>query len=78
MINDIEKLSGTYQTGRAVAHGVSVVICGKPNTGKSSLMNMLLGKERAIVTSEAGTTRDIIEETVETGMCFCVYQILRE
>ena len=67
LINDIEKLSGTYQTGRAVAHGVSVVICGKPNTGKSSLMNMLLGKERAIVTSEAGTTRDIIEETVEAG-----------
>ena len=79
LINDIEKLSGTYQTGRAVAHGVSVVICGKPNTGKSSLMNMLLGKERAIVTSEAGTTRDIIEETVEKqDVCFYVYQILRE
>ena len=56
LINDIEKLSGTYQTGRAVAHGVSVVICGKPNTGKSSLMNLLLGKERALVPSEAGTT----------------------
>ncbi len=67
LINDIEKLSGTYKTGRAVSQGVSVVICGKPNTGKSSLMNMLLGKDRAIVTSEAGTTRDIIEETVEAG-----------
>lgn len=67
LINDIEKLSGTYRTGRAVAQGVSVVICGKPNTGKSSIMNMLIGRDRAIVTSEAGTTRDIIEDTVEAG-----------
>lgn len=65
--SDIKKLADTYKTGHAVSEGIPVVIAGKPNTGKSSLMNMLLCRDRAIVTSEAGTTRDVIEETLEAG-----------
>ncbi len=50
--------------GQLLQHGVSVVLVGEPNAGKSSLMNRLLGHERAIVTEEAGTTRDTLEETL--------------
>ncbi len=56
-----------FDTGRAVTQGVDTVICGRPNVGKSTLMNLLTGEERSIVTSYAGTTRDIVEETVRLG-----------
>lgn len=61
------KLISTYRTGRAVCEGIDTVIVGKPNTGKSSLLNLLLGCDRAIVTDRAGTTRDTIEETAVLG-----------
>ncbi len=61
----INKLAASYSCGRKVKDGVSVAICGKPNTGKSSLLNALLGYDKAIVSPEAGTTRDAVEGAVE-------------
>lgn len=63
----IEALVRTYRTGHAVAEGVSTVICGRPNVGKSSLYNRILGREAAIVTELEGTTRDILTDTVSLG-----------
>lgn len=63
----LENLKKTYKTGRAVCEGLNTVIVGKPNTGKSSVLNMLLGEDRAIVTPIAGTTRDTVEETLSAG-----------
>ncbi len=65
--NELTELKKTYRTGKAVCEGIPTVIAGKPNTGKSSLLNMLLGEERAIVTAVAGTTRDTLEETLGAG-----------
>ena len=61
------KLVRDYDTGKAVTEGVNTVICGKPNVGKSTLMNLLTGFERSIVTAVPGTTRDVVEETVRVG-----------
>lgn len=57
----LKKLSSTYACGKKIKNGVTVAICGKPNTGKSSLLNALLGYDKAIVSDEAGTTRDAVE-----------------
>ena len=64
---DIRKLLATYDSGQAVKQGIDTVIAGKPNTGKSTLMNLLAGRDRSIVTDIPGTTRDIVEDTVLVG-----------
>jgi tRNA modification GTPase len=61
----LNKLLDSAKTGRILREGIHVVICGKPNVGKSSLLNALLKKERSIVTPFAGTTRDSIEEIID-------------
>jgi tRNA modification GTPase len=58
----VEQLLATYSFGALVKEGVRVLLCGRPNSGKSSLLNLLLGKKRAIVSSISGTTRDLIED----------------
>ncbi len=64
-IHQIEKLLKNSKNGKLLKEGIKTVIVGKPNAGKSSLMNFLTGEERAIVTDIAGTTRDTLEETIE-------------
>ncbi len=67
----IAALAASYGCGRKIKSGVSVAICGKPNVGKSSLLNALLGYDKAIVSEEAGTTRDVVEGSIEIeGLTF--------
>ena len=72
--NELSVLLSGYAKGKKIKTGVTVALCGKPNTGKSSLLNRLLGYEKAIVSSIAGTTRDAVEGVIEIkGVKFNLY-----
>ncbi len=67
ILSVIEKMIKSFQLGNVIKQGIPVTIAGKPNVGKSTLLNRLLNEERAIVSEIAGTTRDTIEDTINLG-----------
>jgi tRNA modification GTPase len=67
LLDEINKLLASYNTGRIIKEGIMTVMIGRPNVGKSSLLNSLLNEDRAIITHLPGTTRDAIEEQINIG-----------
>ena len=70
LISELGKMKNNYDNGRLIYEGIQTAIIGKPNVGKSSFLNAMLGTERAIVTNVPGTTRDTLEENVRIGDVF--------
>ena len=67
ILAEVRTIASTYKSGHTIAEGIKTVICGRPNVGKSSLYNKIVGRDAAIVTDIEGTTRDILEETAALG-----------